>query len=294
MEKLRFLFTFILLLYRIKRRSKFAIHLVNQDIIKINKKKNLFFKKRFGNKILVSKRLTIVCRKKKIQTKLKHSKFRQDTGNFFFKKFFFKTLLKSRKLLKPFLFLGNKSRQKKLTKEICKNTKKVFPNNENYENTVINVLLQSHSFFFQKDASFFLKKGLVSVNGFVLINANSVLRCGDCIQLPVSKLYLLYIKFCRRFFKKKVALFKYNSWKFFKAKIIKKKKKIKFKKRKNPKFIQAFFLFRYNTPRFLEVDYQTVTIFFLKKVDNYVCSSYYLNKLFSFKMFNLYNFKKLN
>jgi hypothetical protein len=27
---------------------------------------------------------------------------------------------------------------------------------------------------------------------------------------------------------------------------------------------------------------------------NYTYSSYYLNKLFSFKMFNLYNFKKLN
>ena len=211
MEKLRFLFTFLLLLYRVKRRGKFAVHLVSQDIIKINKKKNLFFKKRFGNKILISKRLTIVCRKKKIRTKPRHNKFRQDTGNFFFKKFFFKTLLKSRKLLKPFLFLGNKSRQKKLTKEVCKNTRKVFSNNENYENTVINILLQSHFFFFQKDALFFLKKGLVSVNGSTLVNTNSVLRCGDCVQLPVSKLYYLYIKFCRRFFKRKVALFKYNS-----------------------------------------------------------------------------------
>lgn len=294
MERLRFLFTFLFLLYKIKRRSKFTAHFINHDIVKINKKKNLFFKKRFGNKVLISKRLTIVCRRKKLHTRPKYSRFKQDTGNFFFKKFLFKTLLKSRKLLKPFLFLGNKSRQKKLTKEICSNTRRVFGNNENYENTVVNVLLQSHFFLFQKDALFYLKKGFVTVNGFALSNINFVLGHGDCVQLPVSKLYLLYLRFCRRFFKKKVALFKYNSWKFFKAKIIKKKKKIKFKKRKNPKFIQAFFLFRYNIPKFLEVDYQTITTFFLKKVGSYVHSSYYLNKLFSFKMFSLYNFKKLN
>ena len=267
---------------------------IGNTLININKKKNLFFKKKYNNKILISKRLTVVCRKKSLPVKYKKIRFRKDVGNFFFKKFFFKTLLKGRKFLKTFFFYNAKLRQKKLTKTIYLNTKKIFSTNESYENTLLNVLLRIHFFFFYSDVFFFLKKGFVFVNSIKLVNPNILLEGGDCIQLPVTKLYLLYLKFCKKFFKKKISLFKYNSWKFFKNKIIKRKKKIKFKKRKSPKFVQAFFLFKFNVPKFLEIDYFSSTIFFFTKLSTFLNNSYYLNKLFSFKMFNLYNFKKIN
>ena len=72
------------------------------NLQKINKKKNIFFKKKYRTKILVSKRLSFLLRKRK---KFKYFKSKKvDKGNFFFKKFFFKTLLKSRKFLKGFFF----------------------------------------------------------------------------------------------------------------------------------------------------------------------------------------------
>jgi hypothetical protein len=66
------------------------------------------------------------------------------------------------------------------------------------------------------------------------------------------------------------------------------------KKRKSPKYLFLFFLFKVNTPKFLEVDYFSLSIILLKKQDAFVFSSFYLNKLFSFKLFSLYNFKKIN
>jgi hypothetical protein len=49
-----------------------------------------------------------------------------------------------------------------------------------------------------------------------------------------------------------------------------------------------------NTPKFLEIDYLSLSIFFLKKPKLYTYSTYYLNKLFSFRLFALYNYKKIN
>lgn len=75
----------------------------NKILIKINSKKNLFFKKKYNLKTLSSKRLSIILRKRK---KLKVFKIKKtDKGNFYFKKFFFKTLLKTRKYLRLFFFL---------------------------------------------------------------------------------------------------------------------------------------------------------------------------------------------
>jgi len=77
-------------------------------------KKNLFFKKRNSQISLISKRLTIVLKKRKDDKEPRFKKV--DKGNFFFKKFFFKTLLKSRKFLKGFFFLIKKRDKKKMQK----------------------------------------------------------------------------------------------------------------------------------------------------------------------------------
>lgn len=71
-------------------------------LVKTSNKKNLFFKKKYATKVLVSKRLSFILRKRKKLKKIKIKKI--DNGNFFFKKFFYKTLLKSRKFLRLFFF----------------------------------------------------------------------------------------------------------------------------------------------------------------------------------------------
>ena len=133
---------------------------------------------------------------------------------------------------------------------------------------------------------------MVYVNGYIYKNPHTNLNQGDCIQLTLCRTFYSYLYFCKKFFKKKASIFRFNSWKFFKKKFLQKKTFLKTKKRKNPKYLNFFFLFRLNIPKFFEVDYLTLTIFFIKKYS--LSESYYLNKTFSYKLFSLYNFKKLN
>ena len=148
-------------------------------------------------------------------------------------------------------------------------------------------------FITPKDVLFCIKKNMIFLNSKPNLDCNLMVNVGDCIQLQVSKYYYFYIKFCKKFLKKKIALYKYNSWKFFRQKFFKKKNFLKVKKRKTPKYIYIFFLFKLNTSKFFEIDYLTLTIFLLFK-QNRTSFKLFSFKLFSFKLFSLYNFKKLN
>ena len=154
--------------------------------------------------------------------------------------------------------------------------------------------MRSHFCLFITDAFFFFKHNFFFLNGSFLKDPNTILNEFDCLQFRLSIPIYKYIISSKRFLKKKIALYRYNSWKFFKQKFLKLKRRLKPKKRRSPKFIYLLFLFKINTPRFLEIDYVSLSIFFLKKSNLLSSPSYYLNKLFSFKLFPLYNFKKIN
>lgn len=178
-------------------------------LVKINKKKNLFFKRRTLSKYFLSKRVSTVLKKRK---KIKSFKRKHiDKGNFFFKKFFFKTINKNRKFMKNFFFLPNKVRQKKITKKIYNNSKNTFINDSSYEYTLLNITLRSGIFFFFQDTMLVLKKSLIYVNCQPVQNFHMVLNVGDCIQLNISKKVYRYIKFCVKFLKKRAALLRYNA-----------------------------------------------------------------------------------
>jgi hypothetical protein len=176
----------------------------------INGKKNLFFKKKYNVKTLISKRLSIVLKKRKKQLYKNNFSRKVDSGNFFFKKFFYKTLLKNRKFLKPFLFSNSKVRQSRISRLIFKTSKNKYQNSNN-EYTLLNVLLRSHFFFFINDAIKFINSGMVYVNGLIYTNPHINLNQGDCIQLAPCKTFYSYLYFCKKFFKKKASIFRFNS-----------------------------------------------------------------------------------
>ena len=264
----------------------------NKKIL-LSKKENFFTKKKKIAKYFLSLRVSFAVKKRHqemIFFKLKGKR----GGNFFFKKNFFRNFFKNRKLLKNFFFLRKKIRQTKITKLIFKNSKKNSLRDMTYEYTLLNILLRSHFFFFIRDAIQAIISGLVYINGYPSYKYNTILQEGDCLQLSIKKKLYKYLKFCRKFFKKKAALFKHNTWKFYRTKSFKKAKKLKTNKRKNPKYLYLFFLFKLNSPRFLEIDYLTLTAYFLKKQDIYINTTYYLNTFFSYKFFSIYNYKKIN
>ena len=259
---------------------------------KFAKKKNLFFKKKFRVKTLISRRLFILLKRRKL---LSPRRIRKNyRGNFFFKKFFFKTLIRSRKFLKSFFFKTSKIRQKNLSKKILLNSQKKFLKNTTYEYNALNIVLRSNFCLFLADVIVFFKKNFFYLNGININNTSVVLQEYDCLQLKLSSSIYKYILFSKKILKKKTAIVRFNSWKFFKHKFFKKQEHLKPKKRKVPKYIYMFYLFKLNAPKFLEVDYFSLSIFILKKQSTFSTSSYYLNKLFSFKLFPIYNFKKIN
>ncbi len=260
---------------------------------KINKKKSLFFKKKSVKDSLISKRISIVLRKRKKFKKFKSKKI--DKGNFFLKKFFFKTLLKNRRFLRKLFFFNDKKRQLKITKKIHSLSKNTLNSKNNIlDYSLLNLLLRSGLFFFYKDIIEFISSGLVYINGVVIKNHNTILSSGDLIQLPISNYLYKYTLFSKKILKKKMSLFRFTTWKFFKKRYFKKKQSLKSKKRKNPKYLPIFSNYKLNTPRYIEVDFFTFTIFILKQHNYSVQPTYYLNKPFSFKLFPLYNFKKIN
>lgn len=285
------LFLFVVF-YKFFKKFLFKFFETLSLLKKFNKKKNLFFKKKLKVKTLISKRLSLVLKKRK-KFKLIRSK-KPDRGNFFFKKFFFKTLLKSRKFLKFFFFLTKKERQRKITKTINITKNNYQFKNCVYEYTLLNFVLRSHFCLFVVDALRLIKNNFVYINGRQVTDFNLIISEGDCIQFKTYTSIYKYILFSKKILKKKLSLFRLNSWKFFKQKFFKQQQQLKIKKRKTPKYIFLFYLFKLDIPKFLEVDYLTLSIYFLKKLDSFKSSTYFLNKLFSFKLFPLYNFKKIN
>lgn len=288
---------FIFLLHLKRFRKKYKTFFLKKKTSKLKKiliKKNLFFKKYYDTKILVSRRLINVLKKNKKLKFFKKNK-NKNKNHFFLKKFFLKTLLNSRVLLKKIFSLNKKVRQKRLTKILYKKSKNIVRNNT-MEYSIYNIILRGHFFFFLNDAVVYIKSGFVYLNGRIYSNHTYSLNKGDVLQIRINSIYFRYFKFCKKFFKKKVKLIRYEAYKFFRKKTFQKedKVKVKLKKRKYPDYYLFFFLYKLNVPRYLEVDYTILSIIILKKLDISLHTTYYVNKLFSYKLFNLYNYKKIN
>lgn len=196
-------------LYKFLKQFKFKQLFSTKILTTISVRKNLFFKKKYSPKVLASKRLSILLRKRK---KLKSFRIKKtNRGNFFFKKFFFKTLLRTRKYLRRFFFFNNKVRQTKITAYISKNNKLLKINNNNYEFTIFNILLRSHFCLSFKDAIILIRSGFVYVNGSIVTQHNATLLIGDFLQIKLSLYTYKYIRFSKKLLKKKLALFRLNS-----------------------------------------------------------------------------------
>jgi hypothetical protein len=231
-----FLINYIIFLKKFKKLYKFkSFKSTDLNILKATiffKKSNLFFKENLFSKSYVKNKMLKNAKnnyrirgKRKYNTteslgQLVHSsklnttpgiknklKFYKLKDNFYKKlklnvsliKGFF--LKKSEKKKKIHFFFKNMGHKKKANKIPLKH------------NIYVN-LLQSQFFFYQDDLKFFLKRGLIFVNGYSSNNPLFSLKVGDRIQLVYSKVYYLYIKKVFKFFRKKIKHLRYKRWRF--------------------------------------------------------------------------------
>lgn len=254
--------------------------------------KLLIFFKRKGIIFLRSDDLKKII-SKKIRFKIRSKKFKK---RYFYKKNqhidntsrFLSTLINSRKIIKN-IFFKKFSRQKKITKFLVNIYKKNnFSFNKVY-NFIYTVLIQSQFFFFIRDVDFFLKSKFIYVNNKIVCNKFFELNINDCIALIRSKKYFRYTKRIYKFFKKKIAKIKYKQWLGYKL-----KEKNIYKKRWFPKFLNKFLFYKSNIPKYIEVDFFSLTILYLYSEKNIFVKNKLFYILISFYMIKTYNWKKLN
>jgi len=186
------------------------------------KKKNIFFKTNSKQEAKIKKkffRKQPTIRKKnyiflKNQKNAFSKKRKSNLVNFFFKFDFFKKLKNNINFLKT-LFFKKKSIKTKITNFNKNLKKKNFFFSNNFDKLIFLTLIKSHFFFFYEDSKFFIKKGLIYLNGFVNTNFMRFLKIGDRVQVIICLVYYRYVKNINSFFKKKISFLKYKRWSLF-------------------------------------------------------------------------------
>lgn len=293
-------------LYKTKKFFNFSV--------KFKKKKLL--KKKLINKIIKSKRLTGLF-KRKLNIRLSFLKKRSFLFFFletlkkkkeFFKKkrkrkLLFKRRFKNKKIIninlntrvksifyenrnifRCFFKKKNLKRQNKFNKysiNFLNKTSKILLNK--FEFKLSNIVIKSHFFSNLNDFLFFMKKGFINVNGLPIIDSDFIVNFNDIIRINNKKNYYF---FYRSNLTKSLKMSKKINWAFHK--FIKKQKFNNF----FPKvynWISSNIYFGFDIPPYLEVDFINMTIVILIKSFDISNVNYPNVKFINFYLTRLYN-----
>lgn len=116
-----------------------------------------------------------------------------------------------------------------------------------------NILIKSNFFINYNDLEIFFLEGLVHLNGSVCENINIVLRVSDVLSISFNKHYFLYSRN------------KIDNVNFSANRLVSHNFKKSFFKKKYNNKIKNFLHHRLDIPKFLEIDYLTMTIVVLYK-----------------------------
>ena len=159
----------------------------------------------------------------------------------------------------------------------------------NLEYNLENIILKSDFFFNKKDVIWFIKNGLISVNGFINKNESYVLKSFDKICIFYSSVYFDY-------YKKNLGFILNNSYKIkLKYWSITKNRFSSVNVKENyPLWIENYKFFKFDIPLFLEIDYISMSIVILNYNYNNKNFNYFNYKFISFYLSRLYNWKYIN
>ena len=244
---------------------------------------SFLLKKNYKN--IIFQKITMVTKKKKYFP-LNNSSKNYRENQYSINKKLLKTITANRALFKHF-FLKKFSRQKKITNLTQHFSKKKQYIHYHFNSYLFFILLRSHFFFFLDDVNFFLKKNFVTVNGVIVKNKFFELKQGDCVQIVNSNQYFDYIYNIYNFFKNKIKKIKYKKWKGLQ----KKKVKGTFFKIWLPNFLDKFVFYRNEIPKFLEVDFFSLSIIYLYKTNNILENDIFFMKIFSSYFIKMYNWR---
>ena len=240
----------------------------------------MFFLKRDNFRKIIFKKL--IFRKSPLKLKQRSSKFIDNTSRFL------SVIISNRSAVK-FVFFKKHTKQKNITKFLINVSRKNNFALDRISNFLFFVLIQSHFFFFLNDINFFIKNNFIFVNNKAITTKFYELKVNDCIKLVNFNSYYDYILNIYKLFEKKKSKIKYKQWKSFKNN----KPNIN-SKRWLPNFLDKFLFYKLDIPKYLEIDFFTLTIIYLYIEKNVTLKNKIFIKFISFYLIKMYNWKKLN
>jgi ribosomal protein S4 len=199
------------------------------------------------------------------------------------------TLKKNRNIFKFFLKKKSLKQYKfnKIFKNILNKKIKFFLNILEFK--LFMVLVKSGFFANFKDACFFIKSGYVIVNNAIVTDFNYILNLTNNIKIIYNKYYYFY-------FRKSlndiiVNIGKYSSflWKINKNKFNMNKQQ----PMQIPSWIARYIYFKDDVPKFLEIDYLSMTLIILYYPYEFLDLDFYNMKFVNLYFLRLYNWKYL-
>lgn len=197
----------------------------------------------------------------------------------------FNTILYRNRLILQNLFFYKKVKQHKITKfiESFKNYR-----GSNFfvklQSTLFMILIFSRFFFFKSDSLIYIKKYGVYLNGAICKLAYKIVNPGDTIQLVIISSYYIYLKknmlAYDLFYKKYLKVFS--------------KYRIKYLKKKAPNWVHKLTNFNADVFSFLEVDFTTLSIFYLYNPKVLQTTNIVMWRYVSVFLFRTYNWRKLS
>lgn len=242
----------------------------------------MFFHKRDNFKKIIYKKLIFKKLLNRPKLKQKSSKFIDNTSRFL------SIIISNRNIIK-LIFFKKYTKQKNITKFLINISKKHNYAIDRISNFLFFILIQSHFFFFLNDINFFIKNKFIFINDKIITNKFFEVGVNDCIKLVNFNSYFDYLSNIYKFFEKKKSKIKYKQWKTFKT------NKLNITaKRWLPNFLDKFLFYRLDIPKYLEVDFFTLTIIYIYNDKNILYKNKIFLKFISFYLIKMYNWKKLN
>lgn len=210
---------------------------------------------------------------------LTEKNFKFNFKNLDFKKKINVVLKNNRIILRKFLKVKFKRQFSfnKYIKNLIKNN--VFDFLANFEYNIINIITRSNFFFNKQDSIWFLKNGYISLNGFVTFNSNVVLKPLEVVNISYSNYYYYYYRKSLNDCLNNMYRINSKIWKI-------NQKRIDNYDKKNESYSNwtyRFMYFKEDVPKFIEVDYLSMTLVIL----NYSINKNYLD-FYNLKFLNLY------
>lgn len=158
----------------------------------------------------------------------------------------------------------------------------------NFEHRLLNILVKSSFFFNFQDCIWFFKNGFISVNGEVVYNFKKKLKPLQIVNIAISNYFFYYYKFMLNNCISNLYKFGSKIWK------INYQRYNRIEKRETyPTWIYKHINYKEDVPKFLEIDYVTMSLVMLNYSFDKNFLDFYNIKFLNLYLNRLYNWKRI-